>query len=96
MRVVQGFSLHHSARPDCKRRRQKTARTTNIIVDSINGRKVNIVLLDDTRVKRVEIHDKDKLIPKSPLRLEDKATFVLIPFAVGRFGCVWVVVAFDL
>ena len=46
--------------------------------DRLNSCEVNIVFLDNAGIQRVEVHDKDNLVVKLSLRVEYKATFVLV------------------
>ena len=56
---------------------------------SFHSRKIDIVLLNDTWVERVEVHHEDVRIPQTPLGLKDETTLVLVPsllatrFALG-------------
>ncbi len=44
---------------------------------------VNIVLLDDTRIERVEVHDKNDFVPESTFWFEDETSFIFI-FSILR------------
>lgn len=54
-------------------------------IDSLYGREINVVLLDNARIQRVEIHDQDILVPKATLWLKHQTTFVLVLFAFLSF-----------
>ena len=41
---------------------------------------IDVVLLNDTRIQRIEIHDQDILIPQPTFGLKDQTTLVLVPF----------------
>ena len=70
---------------------------TNVVVYSVDSGEVDVILLDNTRVKRIEIHNKDVFVPKTSPGFEHKTTFVLVFFAFASLGSVWIVVlGFDL
>jgi hypothetical protein len=56
----------------------KSIRANLVWRDGLNSCEVNIVLLDNAGVQRVEVHNKDNLVVKLSLRFEHKATFVLV------------------
>lgn len=56
-----------------------------LILLALDGREVDIVFLDDTRVQRVEVHDHDVRVPQTTLWFEDKTSRVL-GFAAGFGG----------
>ncbi len=64
----------------------------SVVVNRFSGCEVDVVLLNDAGVQRVEIHDQDELVPKAALRFEDQATLVLVSF---RF-CVLVFLLYDV
>ena len=43
-----------------------------------HGREVDIVLLNDTGIQTVEVHDEDVFVPQAALRFEDETTLVLV------------------
>lgn len=51
--------------------------------DRLHSCEVNIVFLDNAGIQRVEVHDKDNLVVKLTLRVEHKATFVLVPLVLA-------------
>ena len=59
---------------------------THLLDNGLNSRKVNVVLLDDTWIQRVEVHHQNELIPKTTLRLEDETSLVLVLLAFGLFA----------
>lgn len=59
---------------------------------SIDSREADVVLLDDTRVQTVEVHDQNETVIETFLRLEDETTLVLVLlFLVNRLIVVSVV-----
>ena len=57
-----------------------------ILFDRFDGGEVDVKLLDDTRVQRVEVHDEDELVPQATFGLKHKTTFVLVLLALGGFS----------
>ncbi|KAI3483166.1 hypothetical protein L1887_53946 [Cichorium endivia] len=49
--------------------------------------KVNVELLDDGRIQRVEVHDEDVLVPQPTLGLEHQTALELVLLAAGRRSC---------
>lgn len=60
-----------------------------------NGRKVNVVLLNNARVQRIKVHDEDKLVPKTPLGIKNQASFVFVPLAFGLLASLTFLLVFD-
>lgn len=69
------------------RKRVREGRPTYLAFNFVDSGEVDIVLLDDTWVQRVEVHDKDILVPKPSLRLEDQASLVLVPLRFRHDSC---------
>lgn len=66
----------------CEYRDELGAKFTYLLLNlAIHSRKVDIIFLNNAWVERIEIHDEDKLIPKTTLRLKHKTTLVLVPLA---------------
>lgn len=51
---------------------------TYFVLNLCYGRKVDVVLLDDTGVQTVEVHDENELIPKPSFWFEYETTLVLV------------------
>jgi K+/H+ antiporter YhaU regulatory subunit KhtT len=47
-------------------------------ISSVDRRETDIVLLNDTRVQTVEVHDQDEFVVQSLERFKNQPTFVLI------------------
>jgi hypothetical protein len=43
---------------------------------------VDVILLDNARIQRIEVHHEDILVPEPSLRLKDETTLVLVPFTL--------------
>jgi hypothetical protein len=56
------------------------------LLPPLNGRKIDIILLNNARIKGVEIHNQHITIPQPSLRIEHQTTFILVPFRLGCFG----------
>lgn len=52
------------------------------------GGEVDVILLDDARIKTVEVHHEDVFVPEAALWFKDKTTFVFIflPLCGDRYG----------
>ncbi len=57
-----------------------------LVVDRINSSEIDVVLLNDTGIQGIEVHDQDELIPKATLWFEDQTTLVLVSFRFRRFS----------
>lgn len=64
------------AKVSAARRRCSLDATHVLVVVPLHGRKVDVVLLDNTRVQRVEVHDHDVRVPESTLGLKDETSLV--------------------
>jgi hypothetical protein len=69
----------HAGEPEVQRLR--TYRV--VIITALDGGKVNIKFLNDTRIKRIEVHDQDELVPEATLGFEHQTTFEFIAFVLG-------------
>lgn len=78
-------SPRHSARSSVLRITQGDIVTYFVLSvwNSLHRRKVDVVLLDDTGIQRVEIHDQDVFVPQASFRLEDQTTLILISLGFG-------------
>ena len=54
--------------------------------DLFNSCEVNIVLLNDRGVQRIEVHDQNVFVPQTTFRFENQTTFVLV-FLVFAGDC---------
>jgi hypothetical protein len=70
--------------------------STCLIFYRLNSRKINIILLDDARIQRVEVHDKDELVPKATLRLEHQTTLIFVSLALRLLPRIHIVVVLRL
>jgi hypothetical protein len=57
---------------------------TYILRQAFDRSKIDVILLDDTRVQRVEIHDKDVFVEKSALGFKHETTLVFVSLAFTR------------
>lgn len=60
------------------KRKRTTQKKAHPIGSPINGREINVVLLNDGRIKRVEVHDENVSIPKTFGRLKDESSSELL------------------
>lgn len=51
------------------------------LFDRFYSGEINVVLLNDARIQRVEIHDENELVPETSVRLEHKTAFIFVSFA---------------
>lgn len=51
----------------------------------LHGRKVNIVLLNDTGIERVEIHNQNELVPQATLGFKHQSALVFVSFTFAGF-----------
>jgi hypothetical protein len=56
------------------------------LLPPLNGSKIDIILLNNARIKGVEIHNQHITIPQPSLRIEHQTTFILVPLRLGCFG----------
>ena len=61
-----------------------SSKRTYLRLNRFDSGKVDIVFLDNTRVQRVEVHDKYVLVPETTLGFEDQTSLVLVPLALVR------------
>lgn len=55
----------------------------------INRCEVDIILLNDTWIKRVEVHHQDITVPQTLSRIKDKTTFILVLLKTFPFRSVF-------
>lgn len=58
-------------------------REVYLVLDGLDRREIDVVFLNDTRVQRVKVHDKDVLVPQTTLWVEHETALVLVPLAFG-------------
>lgn len=82
MQEVLGFSpLHSKSKMIPLYNRRKDEAYLVFILDRLDGSEIDVKLLNDTWIQRIEVHHEDMSIPKTSLGLKDKTTFILVAFS---------------
>jgi len=56
-----------------------------IVFHWFDSSEINVVLLDDAGIQRVEVHNKDEFVPEPPLGHKNETSFIFIAFAFRGF-----------